>query len=374
MKARLSAIAATILAAFVSLSAQQPQQQRPDDNQKFRFKTGIDLINVNATVTDASGRFVPGLRKEDFSIFEDGKPQQVTHFSSERVPVSLGIVLDTSQSMEGEKIVAAREALNRFLFDLLDRDDEVFVYRFDSIPDLVTGWTTDRERIREALGRIRPRGGTALYDTLREAIPLAQTGRYQKKAIVIISDGNDTSSRSDVEEIKRLIRETEVLVYAVGIDAQELPASGRRLPASAAATLSNPAALPDAGRTPAAVASAHLSADVAQSAKRRLGQPGGRARQRRRAARYHRRQRRTDRDHPIRARPRPGDGRHRRRVEQAVLPWLSGRERKGRQVAQHPRRGPEPELPREGENGLRRSTVAISYQLSAISCQLAESR
>jgi Ca-activated chloride channel family protein len=110
--------------------------------------------------------------------------------------------------------------LNRFLFQLLDRNDEVFVYRFDTVPDLVTGWTTDRERIREALGRIRTRGGTALYDTLAEAIPLAQTGRYQKKAIVIISDGNDTSSRTDVEEIKRLIRETEVLVYAVGIDAQ----------------------------------------------------------------------------------------------------------------------------------------------------------
>ena len=221
MKSRVFALAVIVAAVAVTLSAQQPQdQQRPDDSQKFRFRTGIDLINVTATVTDASGRFVPGLRKEDFSVYEDGKLQQITHFNAERVPVSLGIVLDTSASMEGEKIVAARQALNRFLFDLLDRNDEVFVYRFDTVPDLVTGWTTDRERIRDALARIRPRGGTALYDTLAEAIPMAQTGRYQKKAIVIISDGNDTSSRSDVEEIKRLIRETEVLVYAVGIDAQ----------------------------------------------------------------------------------------------------------------------------------------------------------
>lgn len=221
MKARLSAAAAIVAATVVTLSGQQPQDQpRQDDSQAFRFRTGIDLINVTATVTDGSGRFVPGLRKEDFAVFEDGKPQQITHFNSERVPVSLGIVLDTSASMDGEKIVAAREALNRFLFQLLDRDDEVFLYRFDTVPDLVTGWTTDRERIREALGRIRPRGGTALYDTLAEAIPMAQTGRYQKKAIVIISDGNDTSSRSDPEEIRRLIRETEILVYAVGIDAQ----------------------------------------------------------------------------------------------------------------------------------------------------------
>ncbi len=222
MKSRVSALAAIVVVLAVTVSAQQAPQDPPrqDDNQKFRFKTGVDLINVTATVTDGSGRFVPGLRKEDFSVYEDGKPQQVTHFNAERVPVSLGIVLDTSASMDGEKIVAAREALNRFLFDLLDRNDEVFVYRFDTVPDLITGWTTDRERIRQALSRIRPRGGTALYDTLAEAIPMAQTGRYQKKAIVIISDGNDTSSRSDVDEIRRLIRETEVLVYAVGIDAQ----------------------------------------------------------------------------------------------------------------------------------------------------------
>jgi VWFA-related protein len=237
MKARLFAGAVFLVGALVTLPSEQPHAQQPQgqpsqgespqgrppqggDDRPFRFKTGVDLINVTATVTDASGRFVSGLRKDDFSVFEDGRPQAITHFNSERVPVSLGIVLDTSASMDGEKIIAARDALNRFLFDLLDHNDEVFVYRFDSVPDLVTGWTTDRERIRDALGRIRPRGGTALYDTLAEAIPLAQTGKYQKKAIVIISDGNDTSSRTDATEIKRLIRETEVLVYAVGVDAQ----------------------------------------------------------------------------------------------------------------------------------------------------------
>jgi VWFA-related protein len=117
-------------------------------------------------------------------------------------------------------MTAAREALNRFLFDLLDRDDEVFLYRFDSTPQLVEGWTTDRRRISAELGRIQPRGGTALYDAVAEAVPLAQSGRHRKKALVIISDGNDTSSRTSVESLKALIRETEVLVYAIGIDAQ----------------------------------------------------------------------------------------------------------------------------------------------------------
>jgi VWFA-related protein len=216
MRTTFLALAAAVAAALATVSAQEAR----NDGQSFRFRTGVELINVTATVTDRNGRFVPGLRKEDFRVFQDGKPQPITHFDNERVPVSLGIVLDTSGSMTGEKMAAAREALNRFLFDLLDRDDEVFLYRFDSVPTLVEGWTTDRRRISTELGRIQPRGGTALYDAVAEAVPLAQSGRHRKKALVIISDGNDTSSRTTVEALKALIRETEVLVYAIGIDAQ----------------------------------------------------------------------------------------------------------------------------------------------------------
>ena len=204
-----------IAGVFVTASGQQQ-----DDGQTFRFRTGVELINVTATVTDRTGRFVPGLRREDFRVYEDGVEQRVTHFNSERVPVSLGIALDTSGSMAGEKMRAAREALNRFLFELLDRTDEVFLYRFDANPELVEGWTTDRSRISEELERIHPRGGTALYDTVAEAVPLAQSGRHKKKALVVISDGNDTSSQTDVGSLKQMIRETEVLVYAIGLDAR----------------------------------------------------------------------------------------------------------------------------------------------------------
>jgi VWFA-related protein len=209
------AVLSLVAVAVVTGSAQQTK-----DDQAFRFRTSVELINVTATVTDGNGRFVSGLRKEDFRVFENGQEQAVTHFSAERVPVSLGIVLDTSGSMQGEKMVAARHALNRFLFQLLDKDDEVFLYRFDSSPELVEGWTTERERIASELARLRPRGATTLYDAVAEAVPLAQSGRHRKKAIVIVSDGNDTSSRTTVRELKHLIRETEVLVYAIGIDGQ----------------------------------------------------------------------------------------------------------------------------------------------------------
>lgn len=203
-------------------AAQQQEQAPPATNepQSFRFRTGVELINVTATVTDEGGRFVPGLRKEDFRVYQDNELQPVTHFNNERVPVSLGIVLDTSGSMDGEKMAAARDALNSLLAQLTDPDDEVFLYRFESVPVMVEGWTRDKRRLSMALGRMQPRGGTALYDAVAEALPLAQAGHNRKKALVIISDGNDTSSSLDVLSLKRMIRETEVLVYAIGIDSQ----------------------------------------------------------------------------------------------------------------------------------------------------------
>ena len=108
-------------------------QERPA-GQGFSFRTGVELVNVTVTVTDDRGRFVRDLKQDDFLVYEDGELQTVSQFDSERVPVSLGIALDTSGSMIGEKIAAAQAALNRFLFDLLGPQDEVFLYRFDSRP------------------------------------------------------------------------------------------------------------------------------------------------------------------------------------------------------------------------------------------------
>ena len=212
------ALATVAVASTYVVSGQQTRDQ--EGEQAFRFRTGVELINVTATVTDTRGRFVPGLEKEDFLVYEDGELQEVTHFSNERVPVSLGIVLDTSGSMEGEKMMAAREALDRFLYDLTDAADELFIFRFSYQPTLVHDWTSDRDRLSRAMRRIQPRGGTALYDAVTDSVPMAQEGVHRKKAVVIISDGNDTNSETDIRDVQRLIRETEVLVYAIGIDAQ----------------------------------------------------------------------------------------------------------------------------------------------------------
>lgn len=212
------------LGAAVALSAQDPQRaQEPG----FSFRTSAQLVNVSVTVTDANGRFVPNLRKEDFAVYEDGKLVNVTHFDNERVPVSLGLVMDTSGSMAGEKMAAAKSAVERFLFGLLDQSDEVFLYQFESQATLVQDWTTDRRAVSRALARIQARGGTAMYDAAAESVPLAQSGKQRKKAVVIISDGNDTNSQLDVASVQQLIRETEVLVYAIGIDGGAGSASAR---------------------------------------------------------------------------------------------------------------------------------------------------
>ena len=233
LKHTLSAAALALALAVASLGAQQDAGRAPDEKEAFRFKSGVELINVTTTVSDASGRFVSGLSKDDFVVYEDDQQVEITHFSSERVPVSLGIVLDTSGSMAGSKLEEAQGALNRFLFDLLDREDEIFLYRFSNFPVLLQGWTTDRQRLARVLDRVTANGGTAMYDAVSEAVPLAQEGQFRKKALVVISDGNDTGSQTSIRELKQQIRESEVLVYAIGIDGESDAPTFRRTPPSA---------------------------------------------------------------------------------------------------------------------------------------------
>jgi VWFA-related protein len=208
-------IAAAALPMLVTVQGQ------PQDQDEFRFKSGVELVNVTATVSDGRGRFVAGLTKDDFLLYDDDIPQAISYFSAERVPVSLGIVLDVSGSMAGDKIEAARAALDRFLYDLLGPDDEVFLYIFADQPRLTQDWTTNRAALSKALDRVTPSGGTAMYDTVAEAVPLAELGRHPKKALLVISDGDDTSSRIGVRDVKQLIRGSEVLVYAIGIDGED---------------------------------------------------------------------------------------------------------------------------------------------------------
>lgn len=219
------AAAAAVLWMEAAPSARQSGEQRP------LFKGGVDVVSVSATVTDGRGRFVKGLSKDDFVLLEDGREQPIAQFSAERVPVSLGIVLDASDSMDGERMSQARGALKQLLDRLPDPADEIFLYSFSEEPQLLQPWTTDREMVRRALARVDPSGRTCLYDAVSQAVVLANTGRHPKKALIIISDGNDTASRTPVEAVRRQIRESELLVYAIGVDGRSIfDSRNRRFP------------------------------------------------------------------------------------------------------------------------------------------------
>ena len=211
---------------FIALILVAAAAAAPAAQDGFKFRTGVELINVNATVSDDSGRFVTGLRREDFTVFENGKRQEVTHFSSDRVPVSLGILLDSSGSMSEDKMVSARTAINRLINDLLDPEDELFFLQFSDRARLTQRWTTDRSLISRAVARVQPHGGTAMYDAVAEALPIAQEGRNLKKALLVISDGNDADSQTSPAELRQMIRESEVLVYAIGVDGLARPNGG----------------------------------------------------------------------------------------------------------------------------------------------------
>jgi Ca-activated chloride channel family protein len=181
-----------------------------------QVRVDVRLVNITATVTDERGRYISNLTADDFLVEEDGRLQTISHFSQDRdVPVSVGVILDTSGSME-RKLRTAASAVDRFA-QRINKDDEIFVMTFASEPVLRQDFTTDRSKPFQALRRILATGGTALYDALREGLNKVRFGRHNKRALLVITDGQDTSSYIKLDQVLRIIRESELLVYGLGI-------------------------------------------------------------------------------------------------------------------------------------------------------------
>jgi len=210
----------TALVATVLLAEPDASQRRRGDGGEV-FRTGVELVQMSATVVDGDGRLVGDLERDDFEIYEDGELQTVAHFTRERVPLSLGVLLDVSQSMFGQRIDDARLALDQFLSDRLRPEDEVFVIVFNHEPLVEVDWTIGPRRLRHRLDHIRPYGGTSIYDALMEALPLFETRANQRAALVLVSDGSDTGSRAGLRDVQRVLRRGDAFVYAIGIDAPE---------------------------------------------------------------------------------------------------------------------------------------------------------
>lgn len=192
------------------------------------FRQAIDLVVVNVSVTDKEGRPVLGLSRDDFSVFEDGAEQRIAQFTGERVPISLGILVDVSDSMFGDRIADARRAIDRFVLDLLGPDDETFLMVFNHHADVVQGWTTPPRPLAGRLEGVKPFGGTALYDAVIRAAPLLGRRRHQRCGLVIVSDGEDTASDARLQEALSALHRTDAFVYAIAIDAPRGPAINRR--------------------------------------------------------------------------------------------------------------------------------------------------
>ena len=192
-----------------------------------RFRARLDLVQVTVSVTDAEGRLVTGLTKDDFQVWEDGVEQEVTQFTDERVPVSLGVLLDASDSMRGQPMVDARGALERFVRDLLFPEDEAFVATFNHEPRLASRWRTPPTVLANVLEALQPSGGTAIYDSLAATTMMFDRRSNVRAAMVLVSDGADTASDRTLHQAIDVVRRSDAFVYAVAIDEPDARASTR---------------------------------------------------------------------------------------------------------------------------------------------------
>lgn len=212
MKRPVPAIAlAALLAGGAAVAAQQAQV----------FRSGTDVVLLNVTVTDTAGRLIGGLTADDFQVLEDGLPQTITNFAREPRPISLSLVIDSSTSMEQRMAIAQQAAIG--FVRRMTPADRAQVIDFDSQPIVLQPFTSDPEALERAIGRTSAGGSTSLYNAVYVALSeLRQAhartaAEIRRQAIVLLSDGEDTSSLKTDEEVIDLAKRTDTLVYAISL-------------------------------------------------------------------------------------------------------------------------------------------------------------
>jgi len=175
-----------------------------------------DLITLTVTVTDQYGRYVSGLTKKTFAVFDDKEEQTIEYFSDDDAPVTVGVVFDVSGSMSGDKLSKARTALSRFI-ETSHNMDEYFLVGFNSRAQLLLDRTRDGSAVLDKLTYVETKGQTALYDACYLGVEKVTRGAHQKRAVLLISDGQDNNSRYTFSELRRLLKESDVVVYSIGI-------------------------------------------------------------------------------------------------------------------------------------------------------------
>jgi len=202
------------LSTLVNAQTPTPTGSPDDSDRPVKIKT--DLVTLTVTVTDLYGRYVSGLTKNAFTITDNNQEQEIQFFSDSDAPVSVGILFDVSGSMSGEKILKAQKALSRFIATSHPMD-EYFLIGFNSRAQLLLDRTRDGDAVLRKLTMVQPKSNTALYDAVYLGVERVTRGSHQKKALLIISDGQDNNSRYNFGEVRRLLKESDVLAYSVGI-------------------------------------------------------------------------------------------------------------------------------------------------------------
>ncbi|MBA3438709.1 MAG: VWA domain-containing protein, partial [Pyrinomonadaceae bacterium] len=214
---------------LISIAQQKPEQAPPTKSEQSSTSlptTGrdaqeqeivnTDLITLTVTVTDIYGRYVTGLNKTAFTIQDNKEAQDITFFSDTDAPASVGVLFDVSGSMNGDKVMRARDALSRFM-DTSHQGDEYFLIGFNSRAQLLLDRTRNSNALLDKLTFVDTKGETALYDACYLGVEKVKRGTHPKRALLLISDGQDNNSRYTFNELRRLLKESDVLIYAIGI-------------------------------------------------------------------------------------------------------------------------------------------------------------
>jgi Ca-activated chloride channel family protein len=206
----LAKIGAVLLLLTASSWAQSGKKQA----ERPTFRVGVETVFVKISVTDPLNRYVTGLEKQHFRVYEDKVEQAVTHFTQESAPISVGILFDISGSMK-DNIHTARNSVVRFL-ESGNPDDEFFLVTFNQKTTLVQSFTHQSSSIQNQISFSQPGGRTALYDAVYLGLEQIKNGKNEKKALILITDGEDNSSRYTASEVREFAKESDVQIYAIG--------------------------------------------------------------------------------------------------------------------------------------------------------------
>ena len=195
--------------------SQAPQETSADKKPIQTLKIDVDLVLVNATVTDSLNRYVSGLEKEHFQVWEDKLEQKLEYFNAEDVPISVGVIFDVSGSMK-DKIATARDAASTFL-KTGNPEDEYFLVEFANRPEVAADFTTDITKLQSKLLMTPAKGMTAMYDSIYLGLEKLKEGSNPKKALLLITDGEDNRSRYTFQNVRDFVKEQDVQIYGIGI-------------------------------------------------------------------------------------------------------------------------------------------------------------